>query len=182
MLRGALTRRGNRHLMIALTVALGACVATSMLSVMFNVGDKVNQELKSYGANIVVRPQGAAVLDDLYSTGEATDAVTEPTEAPTEAETTTTTAAPVTSDVGYVNATTMHIRSGPGTDYGAIGGLKMGDQVKILGKEGDWYKIEFKETGGYVSAQFIQGSPVTVTTTAPADDIPTPTTASVPQE
>ena len=60
--------------MIALTVALGACVATSMLSVMFNVGDKVNQELKSYGANIVVRPQGAAVLDDLYSTGEATEA------------------------------------------------------------------------------------------------------------
>ena len=59
MLRGALTRRGNRHLMIALTVALGAGVATSMLSVMFNVGDKVNQELKSYGANIVVRPQGA---------------------------------------------------------------------------------------------------------------------------
>ena len=74
MLRGALTRRGNRHLMIALTVALGACVATSMLSVMFNVGDKVNQELKSYGANIVVRPQGAAVLDDLYSTGETTEA------------------------------------------------------------------------------------------------------------
>ena len=60
--------------MIALTVALGACVATSMLSVMFNVGDKVNQELKSYGANIVVRPQGAAVLDDLYNTGEVTEA------------------------------------------------------------------------------------------------------------
>ncbi|MBF0966372.1 MAG: ABC transporter permease, partial [Actinomyces bouchesdurhonensis] len=74
MIRGALTRRGNRHLMIALTVALGACVATSMLSVMFNVGDKVNQELKSYGANIVVRPQGAAVLDDLYNTGEAAEA------------------------------------------------------------------------------------------------------------
>ena len=73
MLRGALTRRGNRHLMIALTVALGAGVATSMLSVMFNVGDKVNQELKSYGANIVVRPQGAAVLDDLYNTGEASE-------------------------------------------------------------------------------------------------------------
>ncbi|WP_206222189.1 ABC transporter permease [Schaalia sp. ZJ1691] len=68
MLWGALTRRGNRHAMIALTVALGACVATSMLSVMFDVGDKVNQELKSYGANIVVRPQGSAVLEDLYGT------------------------------------------------------------------------------------------------------------------
>ncbi|AKU65450.1 ABC transporter permease [Schaalia meyeri] len=76
MLRGTLTRRGNRHLMIALTIALGACVATSMLSVMFNVGDKVNQELKSYGANIVVRPQGAAVLNDLYSTGESSESRT----------------------------------------------------------------------------------------------------------
>lgn len=66
MLSGALRRRGSRQLLIALTVALGACVATSMLSVMFNVGDKVNQELKSYGANIVVRPKGAAVLADLY--------------------------------------------------------------------------------------------------------------------
>ena len=66
MLKGALLRRGNRHLLIAVTIALGTAVATSMLSVMFDVGDKVNQELKSYGANIVVRPRGAAVLNDLY--------------------------------------------------------------------------------------------------------------------
>lgn len=52
--------------MIVLTVALGASVATSMLSVMFDVGDKINQELKSYGANITVRPKGAAVVQDLY--------------------------------------------------------------------------------------------------------------------
>lgn len=71
MLKGALLRRGHRHTLIALTVALGACVATSLLSVMFDVGDKVNQELKSYGANIVVRPQGAAVLQDLYGTDAA---------------------------------------------------------------------------------------------------------------
>jgi putative ABC transport system permease protein len=52
--------------MIALTTALGACVATAMLGVMFDVGDKVNAELKAYGANIVVQPKGAAVLADLY--------------------------------------------------------------------------------------------------------------------
>lgn len=66
MLKGALFRQRGRHLMIALTVALGASVATSMLSVMFDVGDKINQELKNYGANIVVRPKGAAVVQDLY--------------------------------------------------------------------------------------------------------------------
>ncbi|MDO5700403.1 MAG: ABC transporter permease [Bowdeniella nasicola] len=66
MLKGALLHGRGRRLMIVLTVALGASVATSMLSVMFDVGDKVNQELKAYGANIVVRPKGAAVVQDLY--------------------------------------------------------------------------------------------------------------------
>ncbi|EPH03264.1 hypothetical protein HMPREF1531_01323 [Propionibacterium sp. oral taxon 192 str. F0372] len=66
MLRSALLRQTSRRMMIICTVALGACVATSMLSVMFDVGDKVNQELKAYGANIIVRPQGAAVVQDIY--------------------------------------------------------------------------------------------------------------------
>jgi putative ABC transport system permease protein len=44
-----------------------------MLAVMFDVGDKVNQELSTYGANIVVRPRNAAVLSQLYDLGaEAT--------------------------------------------------------------------------------------------------------------
>ena len=52
MLRSALLGQRSRRLMIILTVALGASVATSMLSVMFSVGDKINQELKAYGANL----------------------------------------------------------------------------------------------------------------------------------
>ena len=40
-------------LLIAFTIALGASLATGMLNVMMDVGDKVNQELKNYGANIV---------------------------------------------------------------------------------------------------------------------------------
>jgi putative ABC transport system permease protein len=41
-----------------------------MLNVMFDVGDKVNQELKTYGANITVMPRGASLLDDLYGVSE----------------------------------------------------------------------------------------------------------------
>ena len=52
--------------MIAFTIALGASLATAMLNVMFGVSDKVNQELKTYGANIRVVPQTASLLDDLY--------------------------------------------------------------------------------------------------------------------
>jgi putative ABC transport system permease protein len=37
-----------------------------MLNVMFDVGDKVNRELKTYGANITVIPRGASLLDGRY--------------------------------------------------------------------------------------------------------------------
>jgi putative ABC transport system permease protein len=63
---GALFRQRGKMLMVAFTVALGASLATAMLNVMFDVGDKVNQELKTYGANITVRPRGASLLDELY--------------------------------------------------------------------------------------------------------------------
>jgi putative ABC transport system permease protein len=57
-------------LMVAFTIALGASLATAMLNVMLDVGDKVNQELKTYGANINVMPRGASLLDDLYGVSE----------------------------------------------------------------------------------------------------------------
>ncbi len=62
----ALVRQWKKMIMIAFTIALGASLATAMLNVMFDVGDKVNQELKTYGANIRVVPQTASILSDLY--------------------------------------------------------------------------------------------------------------------
>jgi ABC-type transport system, involved in lipoprotein release, permease component len=53
-------------LMIAFTVALGVSLATAMMNVMLGVGDKVNKELKTYGANITVMHKDASILDDLY--------------------------------------------------------------------------------------------------------------------
>jgi putative ABC transport system permease protein len=70
MARGALFRQKGKMLMIAFTVALGASLSTAMLNVMLDVGDKVNQELKTYGANINVVPKGASLMDDLYGAGE----------------------------------------------------------------------------------------------------------------
>ena len=54
MLRGALFRQKSKMIMIAITIALGASLATAMLNIMFDVGDKMNQELKIYGANITI--------------------------------------------------------------------------------------------------------------------------------
>ncbi|MDR1932342.1 MAG: ABC transporter permease, partial [Spirochaetales bacterium] len=70
MVRRALFRQKGKMLMIAFTIALGASLATAMLNVMFDVGDKVNQELKTYGANINVVPRGASLLDSLYGVAE----------------------------------------------------------------------------------------------------------------
>lgn len=36
---------------------LGVCVATAMISVATDIGDKMSRELRSYGANLVVTPQ-----------------------------------------------------------------------------------------------------------------------------
>lgn len=66
MIRGTLFRQWKKMLMIAFTIALGASLASAMLSVMLDVGDKVNQELKTYGANIRVVPKASSVLDGLY--------------------------------------------------------------------------------------------------------------------
>ena len=62
----ALVRQRKKMLMIAFTVALGASLATAMLNVMFDVGDKVNQELKAYGANIRVVPQTTSMMSETY--------------------------------------------------------------------------------------------------------------------
>jgi len=42
-------------------VALGSAVATAMLGAMLDVGDRVNRELRSLGANLIVTPKSAAL-------------------------------------------------------------------------------------------------------------------------
>ncbi len=70
MIAKAFLRQWKKMLMIAFTIALGASLATAMLSVMMDVEDKMNQELKAYGANITVVPKSASVISDLYDVGD----------------------------------------------------------------------------------------------------------------
>ena len=74
MIRGAFARQWKKMLIIALTIMLGTSLATAMINVMLDVGDKVNQELKTYGANITVLPKSASVMSNLYEMeGDAGD-------------------------------------------------------------------------------------------------------------
>lgn len=67
MIWGALFRQRGKMLLIAFTIALGASLATGMLNVVMDVEDKVNQELKTYGANITVKPKDSSLLSEIYS-------------------------------------------------------------------------------------------------------------------
>ena len=55
-------RQQRRKLLAGISIALGVTVATAMIAVATDIGDKINRELRSYGANISVTPQ-ADTLD-----------------------------------------------------------------------------------------------------------------------
>jgi putative ABC transport system permease protein len=50
-------RQKRRKLLAGAAIAFGVSVATAMIGVATDVGDKINRELRSYGANLVVNPQ-----------------------------------------------------------------------------------------------------------------------------
>ncbi|MDT3698058.1 MAG: ABC transporter permease [Thermincola sp.] len=57
MLRKAFTKGLRSKFLAIITIAFGASLAGAMLTVTLDVGDKVNKELKTYGANLMVEPQ-----------------------------------------------------------------------------------------------------------------------------
>src|SRR6266702_7408490 len=50
-------RQTRRKLLAGVAITLGVGVATAMIAVATDIGDKINRELRSYGANLVVTPQ-----------------------------------------------------------------------------------------------------------------------------
>jgi putative ABC transport system permease protein len=56
ILRGSMMRRRRRKLLSLLAVTLGIAAATAVATLRIDVGDKVNRELRSFGANIAVTP------------------------------------------------------------------------------------------------------------------------------
>ena len=50
-------RQKRRKLLAGVAITLGVAVATAMIAVATDIGDKINRELRSYGANLLVTPQ-----------------------------------------------------------------------------------------------------------------------------
>src|SRR5574340_371661 len=49
-------RQRRRKLLAGIAITLGGAVATAMIAVATDVGDKINRELRTYGANLVLYP------------------------------------------------------------------------------------------------------------------------------
>jgi putative ABC transport system permease protein len=54
-------RQRRRKLLAGLAILLGTAMATALIAVGISVGDKINRELASYGANILLTPEDAAL-------------------------------------------------------------------------------------------------------------------------
>src|SRR6202167_4354532 len=50
-------RQKRRKLLAGAAITLGVTVATAMIAVATDIGDKINRELRTIGANILVTPQ-----------------------------------------------------------------------------------------------------------------------------
>jgi putative ABC transport system permease protein len=50
-------RQKRRKLLAGVAITLGVGVATAMIAVATDIGDKISHELRSYGANLIVTPQ-----------------------------------------------------------------------------------------------------------------------------
>src|ERR1700738_2940298 len=50
-------RQKRRKLLAGAAITLGVTVATAMIAVATDIGDKINRELRTIGANLVITPQ-----------------------------------------------------------------------------------------------------------------------------
>jgi len=57
----SIRRSPRRKAMTVAAVAMGTAVATAMLGVMLDIGDRVNRELRSLGANLMVTPKARSL-------------------------------------------------------------------------------------------------------------------------
>ncbi|MFX3623613.1 MAG: SH3 domain-containing protein [Ectobacillus sp.] len=60
--------------------------------------------------------------------------------------------------IGYVTATSLNVRAEPAASSSKLGALSKNSSVQILGKSGDWYKIQYQNRNGFVHQDYISAS------------------------
>ena len=57
--------------------------------------------------------------------------------------------------VMYVNTDSVNVRSKPDASSSVISGAAEGSDLEVLGKEGDWYKVDTEDGVGYIKSEFL---------------------------
>ena len=60
-----------------------------------------------------------------------------------------------TTTTKYVNASSLNVRSGPGTSYSILGGLSDGAKVEVISESNGWAKIVYSDGEAYVSSKYL---------------------------
>lgn len=119
-------------------------------------------------------------------TAETTPMATpEPTKSPEPSKTPTPTPKYEVTDLekkaAYLNAGSANFRKGPGLDYKIIDELKENAVFTVVGKSGDWLKVKYDGTYGFILAEFVEyGAPPTPTPKHTAKPTATPKPTKTP--
>lgn len=80
---------------------------------------------------------------------------------------------------GVITGETVKLREGPSLDAGLVTLLSVDNKVEVLGKEGDWYQVKYREYEGYVYADYIDVDGELVDNTATTNQVANNTTENV---
>ena len=76
------------------------------------------------------------------------------------------------AESGSVNVNALRLRSEPSTDSPTIAYLNTGAKVDILEDQGEWYKVEYKGSVGYLFAEYVSyGDSAVVTSKVSAESV-----------
>lgn len=69
------------------------------------------------------------------------------------------------TDTGVITGETVKLRQVASLEAKLVTLLSVNDKVEVLGQEGDWYKVKYKENTGYVYKDYVKVQKTEVTTT-----------------
>ena len=72
---------------------------------------------------------------------------------------------------GVITGETVKLREGPSLDDGLVTLLSVDNKVEVLGKEGDWYQVRYRDYEGYVYADYIDVDGEVVDNTATTNQV-----------
>lgn len=85
----------------------------------------------------------------------------------------------VLASTGIVTGKTVRIRESADSSSKIVTNAYRNDEIKVIGEEGDWYKVEYEGKTGYISKEFVEVKEYTPATTEPTEaTAQTPTTTA----